>query len=109
MSLIESNPIERVRKPEYVMSLYVYPVALCGDDLQKGNPLEVSAKGDDLYALKMRTEELILSCCDYDGECFVEIRVEKDGQYCESDEVWAEVDLVAKKVKIGGHCRCAIQ
>ena len=105
MSVLDPRPVHRCKDYNYKMTLYVYPVVLCGSDLQRSNPLEVTAEGTDLYELKQRIEELILSCCDYDGECFVEMRVEKNGQYCESDEAWAEVDLVAKKVTIGGHCR----
>ena len=98
------RPIHRLIDPVYKMSLYVYPVSLCGSDLQKGSPLEVTAEGTDLYEMKLKTEELVLSAVapDYDGECFVELRVEKDGEYCESDEWWVDVDLVEKKVKVGG-------
>lgn len=101
MSLLEERPVHRFRDPKYIMSLYVYPVEKCGTDLQRGEPLEESAEGTDLYELKMKANQLIMSAMSsegYDGECFVEVRVEKDGEYCESDEYWVNVDLVENKV-----------
>lgn len=96
------NPIHRSKDPEYEMKLYVYPTQLCGEDMQKGSPLEITDIGADLFKLKMRLEELVLSVMSlagYDGECFVEIRVTEDEKYCECDEFWADVDLVNKTVK----------
>ena len=107
MSLLEERPIHRLREPKYVMELYIYPVARCGSDLQKGSPIEVSAESIHLYELKRKTEEMILSAMSaegYDGECFVEIRVTENGDYCESDEIWADVCLVNKTVKTKGGC-----
>lgn len=102
---MKEYPIHNGIEQKYKMSLYVYPVARCGVDLQKGKPLEVSVEGSDLFELKLKTEELVLSLMsskNYEGECFVELRTEKNGEYHDSDEWWAVVDLVAKKVRNEG-------
>ena len=100
---LEEVPIHNVRSTEYMMTLSIYPVVKCGSDLQKGSPLEVTARGEELYRLKMRAEELVLSAMSekkYSGKCFVEMLVEKNGSYCERDEWWVDVDLVEKKVVV---------
>lgn len=97
MDSLNVIPIPRSKDPEYEMILFIYPVDKCGEDLQKGSPVEVSAKGTDLYELKCRMDELILSSlCG--GKCFVEMRITKDGMYHDCDEQWVEVDLNEKKV-----------
>ena len=96
-------PIYRARDPLYEMDLYVYPVSMCGEDLQRGSPVKVSARGTDLCALKCRIPELILSVVPHDDKCFVEMRLTKDGEYCDCDEWWCSVDFVNKKVDSGYH------
>lgn len=91
-------------KLKYKMELYVYPVALCGSDLQKGKPLEVTSEGKDLHELKCSANEQVLSVMTskgYDGECFVEMRITCNEQYVDCDEWWSEVDTVNKKVMRG--------
>lgn len=99
----KERPIHRHVKPVYEMSLCIYPVALCGEDLQTGSPIKVSAKGEDLYALKCRTNELLLSAVKCGGKCLVEMTITEDGRYHDRDEWWCTVDPVQKKVDIGGH------
>lgn len=101
MSLLEKRPIHRGRNLSYEMSLTIYCTALCGDDLQKGSPVRVSARGEDLYELKRRTAELILSVVLCEGECFVEMMITENGKYVDRDEWWCTVDTVNKKVKEG--------
>ena len=88
------------------MTLSIYPVSLCGSDLQKGNPLKVYAEGEELCRLKMQAEELVLSAMSdkrLDGECFIEMLIEKNGSYHDRDEFWVDVDLVEKKAKVANH------
>ena len=94
--------VPRGSKPKYLMSLSVYPVSLCGIDLQKGKPLEVSAEGEDLYELKLRTDELIFSVVTESGECFIEMRVTENGEYCDCDEWWSYVNVTSRIVSRGG-------
>ena len=74
MNYLEELPIHRVKEIKYQMTLSIYPVSLCGSDLQKGNPLKVYAEGEELCRLKMQAEELVLSAMSdkrLDGECFI--------------------------------------
>ena len=100
MGVLDERPIHRYKKPVYEVVLSIYSTALCGEDLQRGEPVEVSAKGEDLYALKCRTDELILSVTPCEGLCFVEMKVTKDGEYCDCDEWWCLVDLIKKTVEV---------
>lgn len=104
MSVLDERPILRVRDPKYRMNLSIYPVATCGDDLQKGKPLEVSSEDTDLYELKRRIEWLILSAVSkkHEGKCFVEMVIEKDGRYYDQDEQWVVVDPLNKTIKYEG-------
>lgn len=106
MCYVSERPIHRTRKPVYEMSLTLYPTALCGDDLQKGEPVRVSEKGEDVYELKCRTKDLILSAVPCEGKCFVEMLITEEGKYFDRDEWWCEVTLVDKKVVTGGHYEC---
>lgn len=85
----------------YEMTLSIYPVAVCGEDLQTGSPVEVSAESEDLYGLKCRTEELILSV-QCEGKCFVEMQITENGKYFDRDEWWCNVLLAEKRVIVGG-------
>ena len=105
MSFVDKKFSVNLKPYEFEMELYIYPVALCGEDVSRGEPLEVKASGHDLHKLKLQVNELILltmSSEGYDGECFVEMRVTERGNYHSSDEWWAEVDLVNKKVEYKG-------
>ena len=99
MSILEKSAVHQFRKPLYSITLSIYSVSNCGKDLQTGSPVEVSATDKDLYRLKNRVQELILSA-NCEGECFVEMIVLKNGKYYDSDEWWAVVDLVEKKVEV---------
>lgn len=98
-------PIMRSPSFKYDMTLYVYPVSVCGEDLQKGKPLEVTDSGADLHELKLRTDALILSVMPDSGEAFIEMRVTHNGEYCDCDEWWVDVDLENNCVKHRGCCK----
>ena len=102
MNYVEEKGIHRYTKPVFEISLSIYSVAVCGEDLQKGSPFKVSAKGEDLYELKMRTSELILSVVPKSSKCFVEGLVTKDDKYYDRDEWWVEVDVLNKTVECVG-------
>lgn len=97
------QPVCRTRDYHYKMTLYVYPVALCGENVQRGQPLVATAEDTSLFRLKNQTEQLVVALMmPYGGDCFVEMRIECDGQYCDCDEWWAEVDTVNKRMKNKG-------
>lgn len=76
----------------YEINLSIYPVAVCGEDLQKGNPIRVSDRDESLSLLKSRVNELILSSVREDGKCFVEMTVTENGMYFSYEEMWFYVD-----------------
>ena len=105
MSVLDERPIHRFRDPKYEMTLSVYPEEICGADLQKGDPLEITAEGTDPYELKKRTDELILSVMSSKGcggKCLVEMLMTKDGRYYDRDECWVIVNPIDDTVKITG-------
>ena len=103
MCIPNESVVHRVKDSEYKMTLYVYPVAVCGKDMQKGKPIEMFVAGTDVYKLKTRTEELVFDAMSrYGGECFVEMRITKDDEYFDSDEWWCYVNLQKKTVKCRG-------
>ena len=102
MSVLNERPIHRAKNPVYEISLSIYPVAVCGEDLQTGSPIEVSAEGEDLYAMKLRVKELVLSVVKEDGKCFVEMQITKNGEYFDRDEWWCFVYSSDNRVE-GGH------
>lgn len=92
-------PIPRSRNPVYEMRLSIYPVSVCGEDLQTGSPIEVSKKSEDLLSLKHSTRHLILGNVPCSGKCFVEMLITKNGQYYERDEDWFYADIVKEELK----------
>jgi hypothetical protein len=87
----------------YKLTLYIYPIADCGEDLTKGEPLEVSYEGADLDALKRAIDWTILETMKVhnanDGEAFVDLVIEKDDEYYDSDSAIACVDLTNNCIK----------
>ena len=102
MSYLEERPVHRTKRPVYEVSLSIYPVEVCGEDLQKGEPVRISDKGEDLYELKKRTNKQMLSSVS--GKCFVEMLVTKDGEYFDRDEWWFYKELELNVD--GGHYEC---
>ena len=97
----EDRPIHRVRNPVYELSLSIYTVAECGEDLQGGSPHTVSAKGEDLYELKRGITQMILSAIENDGKCFVEMMITEDDKYFDRDEWWCEISHKENKIEGG--------
>ena len=94
----------RTFNPIFKMVVNVYPTSVCGEDLQKGEPLKVEESGEVLFDLKRKIDEMILRALEplkTGGKCFVEMRLTKSGEYYDSDEDWVEVDLSNKIVKYG--------
>ena len=89
----------------YKLTLYIYPIADCGEDLIKGEPLEVSYTGNDLYAMKLAINNTIIAVMALhnanDGEAFVEMHIEKDGEYYDHDEQTVFVDLQNNHIEYG--------
>lgn len=87
----------------YKLTLYIYPIADCGKDLSKGEPLEVSYKGNTLEAMKSAINNTIIAVMALhnanDGETFVEMHIEKDGKYYDHDEATVFVDLKNNTIK----------
>ena len=81
----------------YKITLAIYPIADCGKDLTKGEPLETSYEGNNLVILKRAIDWTIINTMKIhnanDGETFVEMDIEKDGKYFDHDEITAVVDL----------------
>ena len=89
----------------YKLTLAIYPIADCGKDLSRGNPLEVSYEGSDLDALKRDIDYVILDTMRKfnanDGETFVELDIEHNGRYYDHDEQTIFVDLKNNHIKYG--------
>lgn len=87
----------------YTMTLTIYPIADCGENLSKGEPLDVSLGGTDIDALKQAIDWLILGTMKAhkanDGETFVELDIEHNGEYYEHDEETVFVDLHNNRVE----------
>lgn len=89
----------------YKLTLAIYPIADCGEDLSKGEPLEVSYEGTDLDALKRAIDWTIINTMKVhnanDGETFVELDIEHNGNYYDHDEQTVFVDLQNNRIKYG--------
>ena len=89
----------------YKVELTIYPLADCGEDFSRGEPLEASYEGNDLDALKRDIDYSILDAMNKlnanDGETFVELLIEHDGEYYDHDETTVFVDLKNNRVKHG--------
>lgn len=98
----------KMKQTVYKMTLHIYPVADCGEDLSTGEPISIESEGDDVYELKRRITSLILYTMTTfkanDGECFLEMSITKDGgDYFDRDEGWVTVDLNSRTVEYNGH------
>ena len=89
----------------FKITLYIYPIADCGEDLTKGEPLEVSYKGYTLEAMKAALDNTIIAVMALhnanDGETFIEMLIEKDGKYYDHDEATVFVDLKNNHIEYG--------
>ena len=89
----------------YKLTLYIYPMADCGEDLTKGEALEVSIEGYNVFEIKAEIDYTILATMKAhnanDGETFVELVIEKDGEYYDHDEATVFVDLKNNHIKYG--------
>ena len=87
----------------YKFELAIYPIADCGEDLTKGKPIETFYQGDDLDALKRAIDWTIIGAMKFHkvngGLAFVELTIEKDGEYYDRDEGNVFVDLKNNYVK----------
>lgn len=81
----------------YKLTLAIYPIADCGEDLCKGEPLEASYEGNDLDAMKLAISNTIVAVMKIynanDGLTLVECDIEKNGEYFDSDTGYYRVDL----------------
>lgn len=89
----------------YKIELTIYPMADCGKDLKHGEPIEVSYEGNDPYEMKLDIDGTILRTMKElnanDGETFVEMLMEHNGEYYDHDEQWIYVDLANNSIKHG--------
>lgn len=89
----------------YKLELTIYPIADCGKDLKHGEPLVVSYEGNDVYEMKKDIDATILRAMRElnanDGETFVKLLIEHNGEYYDHDEQWIFVDLENNCVKHG--------
>lgn len=92
-----------LEETKYKITLYIYPIADCGKDLSKGEPLEVFYEGTDLDALKRAIDWTIIETMKMhkanDGETLVEMEIEKNDEYYDRDEAVVFVDLKNNRVK----------
>ena len=81
----------------YKLTLYICPIA------DNGEPLDVSYEGNDLDALKREIDWAIINTMKVhnanDGETYLEMFIEKDGEYYDHDEGTVVVDLRNNLVK----------
>lgn len=87
----------------FKITLDIYPIADCGKDLSKGEPSTISYEGADLYQLQYYISDTLINVmrafnCN-DGETFIEIAIEKDGEYYDHDEVTVFVDFINNRVR----------
>ena len=89
----------------YKLTLTIYPIADCGWSLSRGKALEVSYEGTNLDALKRAIDWNIINTMKAhnanDGETFVELDIEKNGNYYDHDEQTVFVDLQNNRIKYG--------
>lgn len=89
----------------YKLELTIYPIADCGEDLKHGEPLEVSYEGNDIHQMKKDIDTTILHTMRElnanDGETFVELLIEHDGEYYDHDEQCIYVDFKNNCIKYG--------
>lgn len=89
----------------YKLTLTIYPIADCGRDLRIRDALEVSYEGEDLDALKRAIDWTIINTMKAhnanDGETFVDLDIEKNGEYYDHDEATVFVDLKNNHIKYG--------
>jgi hypothetical protein len=87
----------------YKLTLTIYPVADCGRNLRISDALEVSYEGEDLDALKRVIDWTIINTMKVhnanDGETFVELDIEHNGEYYDHDEQTVWVDLQNNRIK----------
>lgn len=83
----------------YKLTLTIYPIA------DRGDALEVSYEGTDLDALKRAIDWTIINTMKVhnanDGKTFVELDIEKNGEYYDHDEQTVWVDLQNNCIKYG--------
>lgn len=86
----------------YKLTLTIYPIA---DYLTEGEPLEVTYEGKDLGAMKAAIDNTIIAVMKEfnanGGETFVEMDIEKDGEYYDHDEQTVWVDLRNNRINYG--------
>lgn len=73
----------------FKMTLYIYEGA---------EPCSVSVEGESVALLKEQIEELILKSVHSDGKYLVEMLIEAEGEYYDSDEQTVRVSLAENKV-----------
>lgn len=101
------NFLENCTREEntYKLTLAIYPIADCGEDLSKGEPLEVSYEGTDLNVMKLAIDNTIIAVMKElnanDGETFVEMDIEHNGEYYDHDEQTIFVDLQNNRIQYG--------
>ena len=87
----------------YKITLSIYPIADCGEDLRKGEPLEVSYEGNDLDAMKLAINNTVIAVMKElnvnDGLTLVECDIEKNGEYFDNEEGYYRVDLANNTAK----------
>ena len=89
----------------YKLTLTIYPIADCGKDLTKGEPLEAIIEGYNVFEMKSEIDYTILATMKAhsanDGETFVELDIEQNGEYYDHDEQTVWVDLQNNRIKYG--------
>ena len=89
----------------YKLTLTIYPIADCGEDLNKGEPLEAIIEGNNVFEMKSEIDYTILATMKAhkanDGVTFVEMDIEKDGEYYDHDEQTVWVNLQTDRVVYG--------
>ena len=81
----------------YKITLYINPIA------DKGDPLEVSYEGEDLDDLKRMMSWTILETMRVhnasDGDIYIDLFIEKNGEHYDHDEGNAFVDLKSNRIQ----------
>ena len=89
----------------YKFELTIHSIADCGEDLSKGEPIVASYEGNDLDAMKRDIDFSILDAMRKfnanDGETFVELLIERNGEYYDHDEATVFVDLKNNRIEYG--------
>ena len=87
----------------YKITLDIYPIADCGEDCTKGDPIEISYEGSDISELKKCINATVLNAMRAfnanDGLTRIEYTIEENGEYIDHEVGYYNIDLANNTAK----------